>query len=122
MQLAYDHFNRTLFNSELPPCLITFQRKEEKVAGYFSHQRFGLIDGSGITDEIALNPVHFKSRGLTDVMQTLAHEMCHLWPAHCGKPTRGRYLRCGKPNPLPNSSCFTLARGRGFMGFGRYAW
>lgn len=35
MQLAYDHYNRTLFAGQLPPCLITFQRKEERVSGYF---------------------------------------------------------------------------------------
>jgi hypothetical protein len=91
MQLAYDHFNRMLFAGQLPPCLITFQRKEAKVSGYFSHNRFGLIDGTGTTDEIALNPIHFRSRGLIEAMQTLVHEMCHLWQAHFGKPTRGRY-------------------------------
>lgn len=91
MQLAYDHYNRTLFAGQLPPCLITFQRKEERVSGYFSHHRFGRIDGTGTTDEIALNPIHFKSRGLIEAMPTLVHEMCHLWQAHFGKPSRGRY-------------------------------
>ena len=38
-----------------------------------------------------MNPIHFKSRGITEAMQTLVHEMCHLWQAHFGKPSRGRY-------------------------------
>jgi hypothetical protein len=91
MQQAYDHFNKALFNGELPPCLITFQRQDERVMGYFSHKRFGRTDAADQTDEIALNPIHFKTMGLTEAMQTLVHEACHLWQAHFGTPSRSGY-------------------------------
>lgn len=44
-----------------------------------------------ITDEIALNPMHFEARGDKDVLSTLAHEMVHLWQHHFGKPSRAGY-------------------------------
>lgn len=91
MQTAYQHFNAALFDNQLPHCLITFNRKGVHVAGYFSPARFGRIDGGAATDEIALNPIHFKSLGTREAMQTLVHEMTHLWQHHFGKPGRGRY-------------------------------
>lgn len=89
LQQAYDHFNTALFGGELPACLITLQR-EKKTYGYFSAQRFS--DHAGrYTDEIAMNPCYFAVVPLTETMQTLAHEMTHLWQHHLGKPGRGRY-------------------------------
>jgi len=87
---AYDFFNKRLFAGELPSCLITMQRKA-KSYGYFAGDRFGSEDGSEITDEIALNPSHFKDRTLEETLSTLAHEMVHLWQHHKGKPSRGCY-------------------------------
>ena len=88
LQRAYDHFNQALFESALPACLITLQR-EKRTCGYFSHQRFADLDGR-TTDEIALNPAYFAVVPLVETMQTLVHEMVHLWQAHFGKPGRGR--------------------------------
>jgi SprT-like family len=89
LQHAYDHFNWVLFESELPNCLITLQRKGRSY-GYFCRKRF--IRGDGIRcDEIALNPIHFKTRSLEDILSTLVHEMVHLWQYHFGKSGRGRY-------------------------------
>jgi hypothetical protein len=48
------------------------------------------VDGQ-ITDEIALNPSYFAVVPLVETLQTLAHEMCHLWQHHFGQPGRGRY-------------------------------
>lgn len=87
---AYDFFNRELFSGQLPPCLITMQRKA-KAYGYFAGGRFGSRDGGAITDEIALNPSHFKSRSDEQSLSTLAHEMAHLWQHHFGKPSRSGY-------------------------------
>lgn len=42
-------------------------------------------------DEIALNPEHFGTRSIEDVLSTLVHEMVHLWQHHFGKPGRRRY-------------------------------
>ena len=56
---AYDFFNERLFGG-LPRCLITMQR-QKGAYGYFAGKRFGSRDGREITDEIALNPAHWKS-------------------------------------------------------------
>ena len=89
LQQAFEHFNRSLFDNMLPECLLTLQR-EKKTCGYFSAQRFGNHDGQRI-DEIALNPAYFAVQGLQEIMQTIVHEMCHLWQHHHGTPGRGRY-------------------------------
>jgi len=36
-------------------------------------------------------PQHFKGKDPTEILQTLVHEMCHLWQCHFGKPSRGGY-------------------------------
>jgi hypothetical protein len=76
---AYDFLNKRLFNGELPRCLITMQRHKGSY-GYFSSARFAnAAHPDEITDEIALNPVHFGKRPPAEVLSTLAHEMAHLW-------------------------------------------
>lgn len=89
LQAAYDHFNRELFDDTLPPCLITFQR-EKRTYGYFARERF--VSGTGDkTDEIAMNPAYFAVVPVMEVLQTLVHEMAHLWQFHFGKPGRRGY-------------------------------
>jgi hypothetical protein len=39
LQTAVRHFNATLFEGALPPCLVTFQRRSNAL-GYFAHNRF----------------------------------------------------------------------------------
>lgn len=91
LQAAYDFFNAELFNGELPPCLITFQR-HRGAYGYYSPHRFSLVGEDGVTtDEIALNPAHFAERPTVDTLSTLVHEMVHLWQQHFGKPPRRCY-------------------------------
>ncbi|MGX9998340.1 SprT-like domain-containing protein [Vibrio sp. JZG120] len=70
-------------------CLITLQR-EKKTYGYFSPERFVSRDGDK-TDEIAMNPAYFAVCPPEEVMQTLVHEMTHLWQYHFGKPGRRGY-------------------------------
>ena len=43
------------------------------------------------TAEIALNPDTFEDRTDMEILNTLAHEMCHLWQHYFGKPSRGGY-------------------------------
>jgi len=88
-QTAYDFFNKALFKNTLPQCLITMQRKN-RTYGYFSGNRWASYKGD-ITDEIAMNPAHFKTRSTQEVLSTLAHEMVHLWQHHNGKPGRRGY-------------------------------
>jgi predicted SprT family Zn-dependent metalloprotease len=87
-QAAYDFYNQALFADKLPQCLITLQRKRG-TAGYFWHSQFKARSGEARTDEIALNPEGFAD--IMQILQTLVHEMCHLWQAHFGKPSRSGY-------------------------------
>lgn len=89
LKVAYDTFNARLFDGSLPACLLTLQR-EKRTYGYFSRDRFGTKDGQ-TTDEIALNPEYFAVVPLIETLQTIVHEMTHLWQAHFGTPGRGRY-------------------------------
>lgn len=88
---AYAFFNRELFGDQLPPCLITLQR-HRRAYGYFSRRRFARVGADeDVTDEIALNPAHFRAGAEGDALSTLVHEMAHLWQYHFGKPGRGNY-------------------------------
>lgn len=89
LQHVFDVFNERLFDGQLPACLITLQRKGNSY-GYFSSKRFGNRNGE-VTDELALNPEFFGTVPLVEVLQTMAHEMCHMWQAHFGNPGRARY-------------------------------
>ena len=81
LQTAYDFFNRELFEGKLPPCLITMPRRRKSSMGYFSAKRFERRDGQ-TTDEIALNPYHFRRATDLEILSTLVHEMVHLWQEH----------------------------------------
>lgn len=88
-QLAYQEFNKLLFDGQLPDCLITLQREKNSM-GYFSKERF--VSRNGVkTDEIALNPTYWASHGVQEALQTLGHEMTHLWQHHFGRVGKGRY-------------------------------
>jgi hypothetical protein len=87
---AYRFFNARLFAGKLPGCLITMQRSK-KAYGYFAGGRFGSKDGAEVTDEIALNPSHFRNRTTEQSLSTLVHEMVHLLQHHFGKPSRVSY-------------------------------
>jgi predicted SprT family Zn-dependent metalloprotease len=87
---VYDYFNRQLFGSRLPPCLITV-RPHRGAFGYFSGERFGSRDGKEIHDEIALNIKTFQQRSPLEILSTLVHEMVHLEQFHFGAPSRNGY-------------------------------
>lgn len=91
LQQAFDYFNKELFNSSLPNCLITLQRKKNSL-GYFSPMRFeNKADKSQYTHEIALNPSTFENRTDKQILSTLVHEMCHLWQNEQGNAPRRNY-------------------------------
>lgn len=90
LQQAYDHFNAELFGGQLPPCLLTFQRKANS-CGYFSAARFVRRHDGEITAEIAVNPEYFALVPMIDILQTVAHESVHLWQHYFGSPGRARY-------------------------------
>lgn len=97
LQKAYDFFNRRLFFSKLPPCMITVQQFR-KCAGY--HLPEGWQDENGVLrDEISLNPAHIMQHsnqdGLMKPLSTLVHEQSHSWQHHFGmrKSKRGYHNR-----------------------------
>jgi predicted SprT family Zn-dependent metalloprotease len=88
-QYIYDYLNDNLFRKELPNCMIVITRKN-KVFGYFSPERW--INKEKIqSDEIAINPQYFTKYPLLEILQTMVHEMCHLWQHHFGKPSQRTY-------------------------------
>jgi len=91
MTFAYEYFNRRLFDGELPPCIITYQRNK-RVMGYVSRARWVNAENRAI-DELALNPEYFAGWPIQELMSTLCHEQCHLMQLHSpeGKPGRRGY-------------------------------
>ncbi|CQQ97068.1 zinc metalloproteinase Mpr protein [Yersinia enterocolitica] len=75
LQQAYDYFNQTLFDGDLPDLMITFQRGKHTL-GYFSPERF---IGKSKLSELAMNPDYFGTYSLVETLSTLVHEMVHVW-------------------------------------------
>lgn len=89
LQMAFEHFNRELFEDQLPEVIFTVQRQQD-VLGYFAPDRWVSPEGERC-HEIAINPVHMSKSRVIEVMQTLVHEMVHCWQ-HCfGDPGRSCY-------------------------------
>ena len=84
-----DKLNARFFGNRLPHVLLTLQR-QPKVFGYMSINRFVNTKGD-TTHELALNPDYFPIYPITEILQTLAHELCHLEQLLNGKPSRSGY-------------------------------
>ena len=87
IQNIYEYFNKNLFDGILNNCLLNFSRKS-KAMGFFAPNRWGKEGEEGKVHEISLNP-EFLKLGLQETLQTLAHEMAHLWQQDHGKPSPG---------------------------------
>jgi predicted SprT family Zn-dependent metalloprotease len=90
MQRAYEYFNAELFEDSLPHVLITYQR-HAKAEGYFSFERFTARGEGGKAHELAMNPDVFSVREDRAILDTLVHEMAHVWQFEHGKPSRSGY-------------------------------
>jgi hypothetical protein len=90
LQEAYEHFNRVLFEGNLPDVFITYQRKANSV-GYFSPDRFSGRIGKFGKHELALNPDGFIGHSDEQIVQTLVHEMTHVWQHAHGMPAARGY-------------------------------
>jgi SprT-like family len=90
LQVGYEHFNKTLFEGELPDVFITYQRKAHS-RGYFSPDRFSGRVGTLGQHELALNPDSFVDRTDELIASTLVHEMVHVWQHALGKPSARGY-------------------------------
>ena len=87
LQRAFDHFNRTLFEDQLEPCLLTL-RSSSRHHGYHHKGRF--VDAGGRRlDEIGLNPGYFALSPAEELLSTLVHEMVHHWQEQLGRPSAG---------------------------------
>ncbi len=88
-QVAFDYYNRRLFDSKVPQCLITLDASG-KTFGYFSKSRFVDLKGRKL-DKIALNSAYFAVTPIEDILSTLVHEMVHCYIEHHGDPGRRGY-------------------------------
>lgn len=88
-QQLFDYLNETLFDGELPVCMLTFTDKGKKSEGYFSKQSW--VKAEQVVHEISLNPEYVKSHSLKETMVLLAHQMVHLWQQEKGQPSRKGY-------------------------------
>lgn len=96
LQAAYDHFNKELFDGELPECLITLAY-QRSARGYFRDEPFRERTEKAKKikkiDEIALNPFTFSDRTDREILSTLVHEQVHLWQHHFGTVSKTHHNR-----------------------------
>ncbi|PCI19096.1 hypothetical protein COB64_04275 [Candidatus Wolfebacteria bacterium] len=86
-QSAFDYWNMKLFENTLPNCILNFDRHRGAV-GTFRWESWKRKNS--IINEISINPDHLN-RSFEKVMQTLVHEMTHLWQYSYGKFSRYNY-------------------------------
>lgn len=89
-QGLYTWLNNALWDGRLPHCVLNFSR-HAKAYGFFSPERWKAMADDTIAHEISLNPDHLGTRDIRAVVSTLVHEMCHLWQAAFGEPSRSGY-------------------------------
>lgn len=82
-QVAFDHFNKTLFKGELEDTIIGWE-VSKKAAGVFRPDRWAKLRGEPVCHEIGLNPVEHHQRNTLFTLSTLVHEMCHLYVQQSG--------------------------------------
>ena len=88
LQVAYEHFNAGLFDTELPNVMIVETRRAHS-NGHFGANRFVARDGSAKLHELSLNPDGFFDRTDKEILSTLVHEMVHVFQeAHGTAPKR----------------------------------
>ena len=119
-QQVYDYYNRILFKNELPDVILNFTRQNQ-TDGYFAPVRWKASPSQTqfkagkrklsedenpseiyekrnadyprqgeVRHEISIHP-HCLCRGKNAFIQTLVHEMCHLWQHEYGHPSRTTY-------------------------------
>lgn len=76
LQLAYDFFNRGLFERRLPHVILTANRESKGMHAFFWCNAFRR--GAKELHEIGINPDHMRDRTDRMVLSDLVHEMCHV--------------------------------------------
>lgn len=88
-QSLFDYLNDKLFNKELEDVLLNLGRRTKRTAGTFYHFRWQ-YDNEEKRHEISISPF-IISEGKSSTIQTLTHEMCHLWQYQYGKHSKNGY-------------------------------
>jgi len=84
----FSYYNEALFDGRLPFCLINLSR-HRRAAGFFIADHWTSIDNQP-KHEISINPDTLHN-GDESWHSTLVHEMCHMWQAEFGNPSRYSY-------------------------------
>lgn len=90
LQDAYTHYNTALFNGQLPPVLVTFQRQRKSAGYYWPNKMISRATGKYMA-EIALAINKFESMDDKFIFSILVHEMAHHWQQEFGTPSRNGY-------------------------------
>ena len=80
---AFRFFNHRLFGGCLPYAMVIRHRKDG-ARGYYRSDAYRARREEAeqpFVNEIALNPDAFAGRTDRQILSTLVHEHCHLWPA-----------------------------------------
>ena len=77
LQGAYSFFNRTIFESELPECMLTIEENSGAL-GYFRPACF-VAENQNSIHQINLNPTCVFKYDIKQILSILVHEQCHLW-------------------------------------------
>jgi len=80
-------FNREFFDGGLPPAAISFESDDVRRLGWYLLKP----DGLALNFRININTKHLASGDQVDVLETLLHEMLHLWEHIGGRVKGGRY-------------------------------
>ena len=87
MLISEARFNREFFDGELPPAAISFESDDVRRLGWYLLKP----DGVALNFRININTKHLASGDQVDVLETLLHEMLHLWEHIGGRVKGGRY-------------------------------
>jgi hypothetical protein len=114
LQEAYDHFNRELFDSELPDVFITYQRKAN-LLGYFGADRFSGRVAQFDRHELALNPDGFISKSDQEICSTLTSRRMSVGSSSAALISRRSWASLKAngllmPRRAPTAGSWTCAR------------
>lgn len=89
LQTAFEFFNAECFDGVLKSPMVIFSRNKNILKGYFSPDRWINDEGEKV-HEIAIN-ANIMAIGISEMLATLVHEMCHQWRWDCydSKPRMG---------------------------------
>ena len=83
LQTAFSHFNKTLFNGELPDAFIVYSRRAHS-GGHYAPNRYSGRGSDLHRDELSLNPDGFVGQSDKFICAILVHEMDHHWQEKFG--------------------------------------